>query len=492
MRRASQMLALVIAAVTACVLLLAIPTTHTDTLAAPAASQAVPNPQSPFGIDGVMRWPDWGTFSQPADLMLQTGGSWVREDFAWGLIEPHPGQFSWTATDRIAGALADRKINVLGILAYGASWATSTTADDSSAISFYPPDLDKYYSFVKTLVTHYKGSIHYWEVWNEPDNGLFWKPAPNAQQYAALLKTAYRAVKDADPTAKVLSGGVSGNAIPYLEAMVAAGAGDSFDILALHPYAVPLDPAQGLIQSRPDVHKLLDVEMNKYRAFLERHNLDRPIWITEIGWPANSWGLNDNEQANYLAQSFALLLSSGIPERIFWYSFKDQSPNAADSWGLIGWGSGPTDLGPVRPALKAYSTSANLLTGATPAGRLQLGPFDNVESFEQAGTWTRSTNSQGSFTITPEQAHGGSSSGKLQYSFTGPSQAVDFAPPQPEALPGTPTRLGLWVLGDGSGDYLSAWLRDRDGELFKVRLGAVTGPSDGWRYFEIVYTGLLF
>jgi hypothetical protein len=473
--------------------MLAAHATPASTLAAPdQAPAAAPNTLSPFGIDGVMRWPDWGSFSRPADFALGTGAAWVREDFAWGLIEPHPNQFAWTATDRIVGTLADRKVNVLGILAYSASWATSTTADDSSAVSFYPPDPGKYYDFVKTLVGRYKHAVHYWEVWNEPDNPLFWKPAPNAQQYAALLNVAYRAVKDADPTARVLNGGVSGNAVPYLEQMLASGAGDSFDVLALHPYAVPLDPGQGAIESRPEVHKLLDVEMNKYRALLQRHNLDRPIWVTEIGWPAGDWGLNADQQASFLAQTYALLLSSGIPERIFWYSFKDGSANPADSWGLISWGNGATDLGPARPALKAYSTSANLLTGATPAGRLQLGNFDVVQDFEQPATWARSTSDQGSFTITSEQAHGGSSSGKLQYNFTGPSQAVDFAPPQPAPLPGTPTRLGLWVLGDASGNYLSAWLRDRDGELFKVRLGAVTGPADGWRYFESGINGYYF
>ena len=37
-------------------------------------------------------------------------------------------------------------------------------------------------------------------------------------------------------------------------------------------------------------------------------------------------------------------------------------------------------------------------------------------------------------------------------------------------LPGKPTRMGIWALGDGSGNYLSASFRDKDGELFKVRL----------------------
>ena len=240
------------------------------------------------------------------------------------------------------------------------------------------------------------------------------------------------------------------------------------------------------------MHKVLDVEMNKYRAFLQRHNLDRPIWVTEIGWPANDWGMDDQQQANYLAQTYALLLSSGIPERIFWYSFKDELAAGHDSWGLIGWGGGVMDLGPTRPSLKAFTTSARLLTGVTPAGRLQVAPFDNVQDFEQPATWTRSTNAEGSFVVSSEQAHGGTSSGKLQYHFGGASQAVDFAPPQTVPLPGNPTRLGLWVRGDGSGNYLSAWLRDRNGALFKVRLGAVTAASDGWRYFEAPIDGFYF
>ena len=62
-------------------------------------------------------------------------------------------------------------------------------------MSFFAPDPDKYYTFVRTLVGRYKNVIHYWEVWNEPDNAMFWKPAPDPAAYAIILKTAYRAVK---------------------------------------------------------------------------------------------------------------------------------------------------------------------------------------------------------------------------------------------------------------------------------------------------------
>jgi beta-xylosidase len=449
-----------------------------------AAGPPTPNPDTPFGIAGVMRWPDWGTFGKPADVFRQTGATWVREDFAWGLIQPAPDRWDWTATDRIVGNLFDRKINILGILSYSASWATATKADDGSTLSMYPPDLNTYYHYVRTIVSRYKHAVHHWEVWNEPDNNLFWKPAPNPKEYAALLKMAYKAIKEVDPSAQVLAGGVSGNAVPFLDEVMAAGGRDAFDVLAIHPYAVPLDQANARQESRPEVHKILEVELTKYRAFLQRHGLARPIWITEIGWPSRDWGLDAGAQADYLAQAYGLLLSSGLVDKVFWYSFKDQGAQPGDTWGLIGWGAGATDLAPRRPAFNAYATAANLLGETTPGGRLQLGEYSVALPFEETGVWARSTHQQGLMSVSGEVKHSGSGSGKMQYAFDGANQAVDFAPPAPVALQGNPTRIGLWVLGDGSGNYLSAWLRDRDGELFKVRLGSVSGASDGWRYYE--------
>jgi hypothetical protein len=433
-----------------------------------------------------MRWPVWGTLNQPADLMLQTTASWVREDFAWGQIEPQPGRFAWEGPDRVVSTLRQRGLNILGIISYSASWATPTRDDDASPISFYPPDNSKYYWFVRTLVARYKDHIRHWEIWNEPDNTLFWKPKPDGRLYAELLKTAYKAVKDVDPAIKVLTGGVSGNAVPFLEEMIAQGAACCFDILALHPYAVPLDPKQGRIESRPEVHKLAELEIPKYKALLARHGLpNRPIWVTEIGWPSGNWGLDAQAQADYLAQGLAHIYSTGLVERIFWYSFKDDSSNPADAWGLIGWGGGKTDLGPKRPAFAAYTTLARVLTGAKPAGNGQFSSYAVVEDFEQGGAWNRSTHPQGSLTVSPDHKHDGAASGKLNYTFPERSQAVDFAPPGgPKPLPGRPVRIGLWALGDNSGNYLSVWLRDAHGELFKVRLGALSASTDGWRYYE--------
>jgi hypothetical protein len=237
---------------------------------------------------------------------------------------------------------------------------------------------------------------------------------------------------------------------------------------------------------------MLDVELNKYQAFLARHNMNKPLWITEVGWPANAWNLDDNLQADYLAQTYALLLSSGLTQRIFAYSFKDGSPDPADSWGLVAWGNGATDLGPTRPSFAAYNTSARLLTGTSPGGRIQLSPPTTLIDFETPAQWTNSMQGSGSLTTSTEQHYTGASSGKLEYTLPEANQAIDFAPAAPLDLPGSPTRIGIWALGDGSWDYLSVWLKDRDGELFKVRLGAILGSNSGWRYYEAAINGYYF
>src|SRR5437588_116960 len=71
----------------------------------------------------------------------------------------------------------------------------------------YPAD---YAIFAAAAVRHYAPmGVHTWEIWNEPNIPEFWSPAANVVQYAAMLKQADVAIKAADPTATVLTGGTS-------------------------------------------------------------------------------------------------------------------------------------------------------------------------------------------------------------------------------------------------------------------------------------------
>ena len=88
------------------------------------------------------------------------------------------------------------------------------------------------------------------EIWNEPNNAGFWSPKPNPAAYTADLKAAYAAIKRADRSAFVVSGGLAPeandgtniNAITFLQDMYAHGAKGSFDAVSYHPYSYPALP----------------------------------------------------------------------------------------------------------------------------------------------------------------------------------------------------------------------------------------------------------
>ena len=51
--------------------------------------------------------------------------------------------------------------------------------------------------------------VHDWEIWNEQNRASFWLPKADPPTYTRMLKLAYPAIKQVDPHATVISGGLS-------------------------------------------------------------------------------------------------------------------------------------------------------------------------------------------------------------------------------------------------------------------------------------------
>lgn len=65
-----------------------------------------------------------------------------------------------------------------------------------------------YYEFVKAFVGHYKGNISLIAIENEQNSESFFYGS--SEEYGKLLRTAYKAIKEADPDVRVTDGGVVG------------------------------------------------------------------------------------------------------------------------------------------------------------------------------------------------------------------------------------------------------------------------------------------
>jgi putative glycosyl hydrolase len=189
-----------------------------------------------------------------------------------------------------------------------------------------PENEDQWVQDLQDLVRKHP-DVLYWEVWNEPNEILFWYPTPNAAAYVRLLRKAYIAIKSANPNALVVSAGLSGVNPPrqYLRDMYRAGARTYFDVLALHPYRQPQSPDSYLADYLRFMKNIMETN----------GDLDTPIWITEIGWPTDpsQYGaVTEAQQAEFLRRTYEISKSLGFVEKVFWYRLQD----AGEGMGILG------------------------------------------------------------------------------------------------------------------------------------------------------------
>ena len=81
------------------------------------------------------------------------------------------------------------------------------------------------------------------EVWNEPDQAneaLLRRARTRPQRYAAILRAAYPAIKQANPGVPVLGGSLVGSNGVFLRALYAAGIKGYYDGLSVHFYTLTL------------------------------------------------------------------------------------------------------------------------------------------------------------------------------------------------------------------------------------------------------------
>lgn len=291
----------------------------------------------------------------------------VRTTFDWGQIEPAPGVWDFTASDALIGAAASRGIRVLPLLYGVPEWLSA----DPARAPADPSQRTQWARFVRRLVARYgpagdfwrqrpaDRAIRGWQVWNEPNLGIFWRPRPAPARYVALLKTTARAIRSLDAGARIVAAGlapVQGGVGPaeFLRAMYAVpGARRAFDVAALHPYSFELRQLR---------HQVAEI-----RAVMRFGGDEaKPLRITEIGVASTAelptrFDRGPRGQARFLHQAFNLMASARGRWRIAgvdWFSWRDgprEDPNCA-----FCRNSGLIDAeGRAKPAWHAYRRSVH-------------------------------------------------------------------------------------------------------------------------------------
>jgi hypothetical protein len=339
-------------------------TPTTTTTATPAPAPAPTGNRFGFSAGGNLHTFSASDLTRYLDAVAASHAGWVRFDINWNSIQYNgPSSYSWGPFDNVVNAARARGIRVLGILTYTPPWARP-----AGTTSHMPPtDLNTFATFSRVAAAHFGAlGVHHYEIWNEPNISAFWYPGPDPARYTQMLKLSYAAIKAADPSAFVVSGGLAPygsygaadaqhmNPINFLQAMYANGARSSMDAVGWHPYAFPY----GIAYYNWSAWSQMTATSPSARSVMSANgDSAKQIWATEFGEPTgtNSRAVSETAQAQYVTDSYAALRNWSWAGPAFFYSFHDNGTdktNIEQNFGVLryDWSS--------KPAFGAFQLAA--------------------------------------------------------------------------------------------------------------------------------------
>ena len=300
---------------------------------APQAQMSYAKSISPYGVNTFLEQEvEEAKRERSVQMIKESGFAWVRQEFPWADIEidrkgdytdrrNSPERSAWDKYDNIVTLSEKNELQLIARLSSPPQWAHQGYEDLGD---FGPPaDFQDYADFVQTVVTRYKGRIHYYQIWNEPNIFPEWgNQRVNPEDYARLLCAAYKAAKQVDPSVVIISAALAPTVaqdgrdlsdLIFLQRMYNAGAGQCFDVLSAQGY--------GLFSGAYD-RRLSPLTTNVARHMLLRDimvrngDANKSIWLSELNWDAvpnepekiqdyGKYGVvTAQEQARYVPQTY--------------------------------------------------------------------------------------------------------------------------------------------------------------------------------------------
>jgi hypothetical protein len=220
------------------------------------------------------------------ELHRDMGFTWVKLYAEWGRDGFGPRDIE----GMIDGALS-RYPGVKILLRLDRSPPSARTYVDDN-----PIHADQLQSYLRDLVPRLKGKVQAYELFNEPNLKWEWQEhiagttnMPSALGYARILQAAYPVIKEIDPGAIVITGGLSpaGNGgsgavgdLNFLQGLYDHARG-SFDAIGIHPYGGPFAFNQG--KGDPTGVYFFRAE-EAHEVSVRNGDPGRKLWATEFGW----------------------------------------------------------------------------------------------------------------------------------------------------------------------------------------------------------------
>jgi hypothetical protein len=345
-------------------------------------------------FDAGVKWIRIGQYENSSD---QTSWDWIERKR--GVMEVSP------ALDDYIDSLDDNGVEIQVQLLYGNPMYTSPAGrlpdsidpapggfhnpDRSLYSVFWPPkspeQIEAFTRYVKFMVGHFKGRIHYWALWNE-QNIDYWNPEPNPEDYGRLLKAFVPAVHETDPEAKVIYGG---EAWPLengfgQRALKTCGCAAGIDVFAYHIY-----PDYGHNLNPEAVDEPHSAGGGQSFREMIRHTPGVrpgvPFWCDEFNSISTWTNMDDSVQVKYIPRQLVYNWAAGV-KTFVWLLTSATDGNEYDDFGMIhGLRYLPDDFTP-RPVYAALAHTNWLFSDTRPDASIKLTSADFERISRQAGS----------------------------------------------------------------------------------------------------------
>jgi hypothetical protein len=290
------------------------------------------------------------------------GARFARIYAAWSQVAPtepaaprNPGDpaYHWQLLDtQVQHAVAHGLTPIVNVFNRPA-WAGAPPPPGSDSV---PPDPDKLGAFAEAAARHYDGGtksiprVRFWEVWNEPNLGLYLKPQRvggkpfSPAWYRAMVVAFAAGVKGVDPANLVVAGGLTpfqqrGGIAPLQfirelfclndDLTKACSAKVPVDVWGIHPYTWggPLHKAPARddlsLGNLPELERTLAAAVRSGnltgRAYVS-------TWATEFCWasdPPVKGGVPSAVLTRWVAEALYRMWANGVTN-VIWFQLYDR------------------------------------------------------------------------------------------------------------------------------------------------------------------------
>lgn len=189
----------------------------------------------------------------------ELGVKWVRIQSGWCRTEKQKDVYDFEWLDRIVDNLIAQGTQPWIDLCYGNELYTPEANNKAGSVGRPPIHTEQeraaWDRYVIAAVKHFTGRVQLWEIWNEPDGRWCWRPEPNAAEYGVFALRTAKAIKQANPDAKVITGSFCID-LDFLQGYMSRELAELTDYVTYHRYQFDVDT--GVIECVKNIRAVLN------------------------------------------------------------------------------------------------------------------------------------------------------------------------------------------------------------------------------------------